>query len=311
MRTGDSMELLTMSFRGDYEVCRVLCESVDRFVPQGIEHCLIVPRADLDVFASLANHRRRLIAEEDILPPWFFRIPMPSPQLRRLLGLPRRNVYFTPFSLPVRGWIAQQIMKIAAAAKSQADIVIHIDSDGAFIRPFSTNLICRDGKVRIYRDPSPVGLETHVVWQQAAGALLGLEDRRFYGGEYIDQFVVWKPSVVRGMVNRLQEVSGYDWVRTLARSPHFAEYVLYGVYADQVVGFDAAGLVPQTFSMCHSMWDGSFSNDQAIESFVHSVEEHHVLCLLQSTLSESMERRREVFRRVTEVAALQERRDVS
>lgn len=303
-----SIELLTLSYRGDYEVCSILCESVDRFVPNEIGHRLAVPRADLELFSHLATPRRQLVAEEDILPSWFRRLPMPSPRWRRFLRLPRRNIYLTPFSMPVRGWIAQQIMKIAAAANSKADIVVHIDSDNAFIRPFSYELITQNGRVRLYRAPEPTGHDDHVVWQQAAGRLLGLPKKNFYGGEYIDSLVVWRTEVVRGLIQRIEEVSGRPWIVALSRSPHFAEYVLYGVFANHVLGFEAAGLFPESRSLAHSRWSGGFDGEEAVQAFVDSVESHHLSCLIQSTLSENMERRRDVFERVTAAAARQDGR---
>lgn len=306
MSYGATMEFLTLSYRGDYEVCRMLCESMDRFVPQDIQHRMVVPRADLELFSALASPRRRLVAEEDVLPRWFRRAPMPAPRWRKLLRLPRRNVYLTPFSMPVRGWIAQQIMKIAAAAASTADIVVHIDSDNAFIRPFARELITPSGRVRLYRSPSPAGHDTHVVWQHAAGRLLGLPDRAFYGGEYIDSFVIWKTGVVRGLIRRLEEVSGRNWVVALSRTPHFAEYVLYGIYAEHIAGFENAGLSPQPESLAHSMWEDGFDGEDAVQAFVEAVQPHHLSCLIQSTLSESVESRRAIFDRVTAAAARQD-----
>jgi hypothetical protein len=304
MKALEKVELLTLSYRGDYEVCRLLCESVDRFVPADIEHRLAVPRADLDLFASLANSRRRLIAQEDLLPNWF--VPVPR-WLVRLVRL-RRNLYLTPFSLPVRGWIAQQIMKISAAAESDADVLVHVDSDNAFVRPFSRDSLFKGGSVRLYRDPVPSGLASHQSWQRAAGRLLGLPDTGFHGGEYIDPLVTWRPDVARGLVRRIEEISGRNWVATLARTQHFAEYVLYGVYADKILGLDAAGHVPETQSLSHPMWSGSFENDDAIDAFVDALEPQHAACLIQSTLAESIERRREVFERVTGMAERQDRK---
>lgn len=302
MKALETVELLTLSYRGDHEVCRLLCESVDRFVPADIVHRLAVPRADLGLFASLANSRRRLVAQEDLLPNWF--VPVPG-WLLRLVRL-RRNLYLTPFSLPVRGWIAQQIMKISAAAESEADVLLHIDSDSAFVRPFSRDSLFKGGSVRLYRDPMPSGLAGHQAWQRAAGKLLGLPDAAFHGGEYIDPLVIWRPDVARGLVRRIEAISGRNWVATLARTQHFAEYVLYGVYADKIVGLVAAGHVPETQSLSHPMWSGSFENDDAIGAFVDALEPQQVACLLQSTLPESIERRREVFERLTAMAARQD-----
>lgn len=303
--TKPTVELLTLSYSGDFEVCRLLCQSMDRFVPADITHRLIVPRADLPLFAPLASKTRKLEAQDHYLPAWFKRVPMPSPKWRRRLHLPRRDVYVTPFSLPVRGWIAQQIMKISAAAKSPADLVVHVDSDNVFVRPFSLDRIYRDGKARIYRDDKPVGLETHARWQRAAGQLLGLEAENFYGGEYIDPFVVWKTDIVRKLTERLQAVSGTDWIKTLARTQHFAEYVLYGVFADRIEGFENAGLRPENLSLCHSVWHRGFEDDDTLTAFVEALQPYHQTCLIQSTVAKDLAARERLFSLVTAFAEKQ------
>lgn len=311
MSTNPTVEILTLSYRGDFEVCRLLCESVDRFLPDNVVHHLVVPGADLELFGTLASPRRRLTAEEDVLPGWFRRMPMPPQRWRKLLRLPRRNIYLTPFSLPVRGWIAQQIMKISAAAQSNADIVIHVDSDTAIIRPIPDGTLVRDGKVSLYRDPKQSGHASHALWQEAAGKLLGLPPQKFYGGEYIDSFVVWKTSVVRDLIAQLSKISRRNWIATLARTQHFSEYVLYGVYADQVAGVEKAGLSATPLSPCHSIWEGETMSASDVDAFVQGVKPHHVACLIQSTLSESLDTRRAIFARVTAEAASQDAGEVA
>jgi hypothetical protein len=304
--TTPSIELLTKSYRGDFEHCELLCKSMDQFVPADIMHTLVVPRSDIKLFSRLLTDRRRIVAEDELLPSWFWRVPLPSPEWRRRLHLPRRDIYLTPFSPPVRGWIAQQIMKIAGAAASSADIVVHIDSENVFIRPLKVQNIVRAGKVRIYRDPQPAGLGTHVRWQRVAGKLLGLPEQEFYGGEYISSLVVWKTSVVRGMIERIESVGKQNWIKILARTPHFAEYVLYGLYADRIVGFEKAGLQPEEFSLSHTRWSDAFADAADMTAFVDAVEPYHVTCLVQSTIAEDNELRRELFARITERARLQD-----
>src|SRR5690606_7675218 len=304
--TTPSIEVLTKSYRSDFEHCELLCESMVRFVQAGITHTLVVPRSDTSLFSRLLTDRRRIIAEDELLPSWFWRVPLPSPEWRRRLHLPRRDIYLTPFSPPVRGWIAQQIMKIAAAAASSADIVVHIDSDNVFIRPLKVENIVPGGKVRIYREPQPAGLATRVRWQRVAGKLLGLPEKEFYGGEYISPLVVWKTSIVRGMIERIEAVGKQNWIKILARTPHFAEYVLYGVYADQILGFEKAGLQPEDFSLCHSRWSDTFADDADMTAFVEAVEPHHVTCLVQSTIAHDRALRRNLFARVTELARQQD-----
>jgi hypothetical protein len=298
--------LITCSYRGDLEVCRILCESIDRFAPANIGHQLFVPAQDMALFADLASPRRTIATQESLLPRWLWKIPLPGPEWRARLHLPRRNIYVSPFSPPVRGWIAQQIMKFAATAAAPTEIVTHVDSDNAFVRPLTLDHFVRSGRVRLYRNPEKVELNTHRVWHATAGRLLGLPVSDFYGAEYIDPLVVWRRSVLRGVLNRIEKVAGRDWRQVLAGTPHFAEYVLYGVFADRVLGLDAAGLLADPRSLCHSLWTEPLANESEVAAFVAAIQPHQVLCLAQSTIAMSISERKRVFARVSEVAAAQD-----
>jgi hypothetical protein len=298
--------LVTCSYSGDLDVCRLLCESVDRFVAPEIGHKLYVPAKDVPLFAEFASPRRTIATQESLLPRWFWKVPLPSPAWRARLGLPRRNVYLTPFSAPVRGWIAQQIMKLAATAQDDAEIVVHVDSDNAFIRPLRLDHLTRDGRVRLYRNPQMVEMESHRAWHAAAGRLLGLPHADFYGAEYIDQLVVWRRSVLLALIARLAEVAGRDWRVALARTPHFAEYILYGVFADRVRGLEAAGLFASDQSLCLSRWSGAFDGAADEDAFIAALRPDHVACLIQSTIAMPLAERRRIFERATASAAAQE-----
>ena len=297
-----SASLVTCSFSGDFDVCRLLCETVDRFVPEDIAHQLYVPRKDMALFAPLASARRRIGAQEDLLPGWFWKAPLPGPRWRALLHLPRRNIYLTPYSLPVRGWIAQQIMKIAATAASDTEIVVHVDSDNAFIRPLLPKHLAQNGRVRLYRNPEMVGMDSHRLWHAAAGRLLGLPPRPFYDAEYIDQLVVWRRSVVLKLTAQIEAVAGQDWRIALARTPHFAEYILYGVFADKVLGLEDAGLAGTAQSLCLSRWSGAFTGPEDEAAFLAAIEPQHVACLIQSTIAMPLDERRRLFERARRIA---------
>ena len=301
-----SASLVTCSFRGDLEVCRLLCETIDRFAPTDMIHWLYVPKADVPLFADLASARRRIATQESLLPWWFAKAPMPGPKWRARLRLPRRNVYVTPLSKPVRGWIAQQIMKIAAATQAETEIVVHVDSDNAFIRPLQMEHVARGGAVRLYRHPEMVQRASHRMWHEAAGRLLGLEAGDFHGAEYIDQLVVWRRSVARGLTARIAEIAGTDWRIALARAPHFAEYILYGVYADRVLGLDKAGLFATDETLCLSRWTEGFDDAAQENAFIEAIAPHHVACLVQSTIAMPIAARRALFERACAFAAQQD-----
>ena len=300
-----SASLVTCSFSGDFDVCRLLCESVDQFAPD-VAHRLYVPAKDVALFAGLASPRRTVATQDSLLPRWFWKVPLPSQAWRRRLRLPRRNVYLTPYSLPVRGWIAQQIMKIAATEVADTEIVVHVDSDNALIRPLRREDLERGGRVRLYRNPEKVDQPSHRLWHAAAARLLGLPASDFHGAEYIDQLVVWRRSALLRMTARLSARAGVDWRVALARAPHFAEYILYGVFVDRVLGLEAAGHFAEPRSLCLSRWEGEFADAADEARFLAAIEPHHVACLIQSTIAMDLEARRAVFERARAAAARQD-----
>src|SRR6516165_9214995 len=131
------MAVITKSFAPDFELCTALNHSVLDNAPSTVQHHIIVPRSDLKLFGRLAGPRTHIRCEADLLPRTF--VPMPFSNI--MVNLAR------PFP-PVRGWILQQVIKLAAIAASQDDAVLIVDSDAEFIRPFAAELFVRDGKVR-------------------------------------------------------------------------------------------------------------------------------------------------------------------
>jgi len=300
--------VLTLSFSGDFAYCGMLCESVDRFVAPAISHRLFVPTRDLALFAPLAGPRRTIGSQDrDLLPRWLWKLPLPEPRLRKLLCLPRRNIYLSPFGPPVRGWIAQQIMKIAACADSPTEIIMHMDSDGVFIRPLRMDALLRpDGKVRFYRDPKPSDLATHRLWRETAHHLLGLRPNSIEPGDYIGLCVVWRRSIVRRMIERIEEVGGGDWRKILARMPNFSEYTLYGLFVESL-GIEASGHFVQEVSPVHCVWEEALAGPEAEAEFTHSLRPEHFACLIQSTVAMDLDARRRLFERVAARAQAQDR----
>jgi hypothetical protein len=303
-----SATILTLSYRGDFDCCRLLCESVDRFAPEHFVHKLYVPTGDLALFAPFANARRTVASQDrDLLPRWMWKAPMPGPRWREWLRLPRRNIYLSLFGPPVRGWIAQQMMKIAAAATAETEVILHVDSDTLFIRPLSLDRLVRaDGKVRLYRTPDKVDQPGHRLWHETASRLLGLTPDPFHNGDYIDQLVVWRRSTARRLIARLEEVGGRDWRKVLANMPHFSEYILYGVFADASLGLDEAGHWPDPHSLCHSLWTDRIDGVEAERAFIEALRPDQNACLLQSTLPLSLDERRAFIARIVAQAAKQD-----
>jgi hypothetical protein len=297
--------LLTCSFRGDLDVCRLLCRSVDLYASSDFEHLLYVPRRDLPLFANLASPRRRVEPQEGLLPSWFFKAPLPGPEWRKRLRLPRRNLYLTPFHGPVRGWIAQQIMKISASLRAETEIVVHLDSDAALVRPLWLEELCPGGRARLFAGPLAQRQADHAPWYAAGARLLGLGADDCYNAEYIAPLIVWRRSVVEAMTARIEATTGRSWASALAGTKHFSEYVLYGLFAERGLGLEAAGLKRESRSLCLARWTGAFADPSEIDSFLAAIEPDQLVCCLQSTIDIPLRTRARIFKDAARVVEAQ------
>ena len=296
------VSLLTLSFRGDLPFCRLLCETADRFVDPAITHDIAVPRADIPLFAPMAHERRRIVAQEDLLPRWLVQLPLPSPAWRKRLFLPRRNIYLSLRGRPVRGWIAQQLMKIAAAARSDADLIVHADSDTAFIRPTRPQDFFFDSKPRLLREPGTGNSDMHAVWHRAASRLLGLPPSDYHGADYIDSMVLWRREHVDQLIAHLER-DGDDWRARLIATGDFSEYVLYGVFHDKVLG-PQARQAPTPLRQSLTLWDAAALREA--DARIADLAHHQLAIVIQSTIGISDAERRALVERATRMAAAQD-----
>jgi hypothetical protein len=253
------LAVLTPSYAPDFELCADLHRSVLANSPDAVVHHLVVPHRDRTLFGRLAGPRTVVHSESDFLPRGF--VPLPgvnfSVNLRR------------PFP-PVRGWIRQQILKLAAAARLDADVVVLVDSDIEFVRPFTPETFRRDGAVRFYRRPGAVdaGLPRHVVWHRVARELLGLPAAAPPHHDYVSSLLAWDPAILRQVHDRIGAVTGRPWQTAVGAQLHFSEWTLYGVYVDEVLGGSAFG---SDDSRCHSYWDDTPLDDAGLAAFLTGI----------------------------------------
>src|SRR5689334_12865614 len=110
------LAFVTPSYHKDFDRCRLLVDSLDRYVPRQYHHYVLVPRRDEKLFQPLNSSRTHVVLQEDVLPFW----------LRQVKTAPKFWVSLR--SLPVRGWIIQQLVKLNVCAAIDADAFACIDS---------------------------------------------------------------------------------------------------------------------------------------------------------------------------------------
>jgi Family of unknown function (DUF6492) len=255
-----TLAVITPSFGPDFELCAALHASVIAHSPESVQHHIIVPPRDVALFRRLAGPRAQIHEETEFLPRSF----RPVPGMNFSLNLRR------PFP-PLRGWILQQIIKLAAAARADADVVLLVDSDIEFIRPFGPDTFRRDGVVRFYRKPDEVDdrLPRHMTWHRVSRSLLGLPAGSPPYPDYVSSLMAWDPVVVRKLLDKVQSTTGQRWFDAVGRQLHFSEWTLYGVFVDEVLG-GASRRFSTDDSLCHAYWDEIPLTERTLREFLTS-----------------------------------------
>jgi hypothetical protein len=281
------LAVITKSFSPDFELCADLHRSVLAYSPDSVHHHIIVPRRDLKLFGPLAGPRTRIRCDADFLPRSFVAAPFGNWSVNLVRPLP-----------PVRGWILQQVIKLAAAAAAEDDVVLVVDSDVEFVRSFAPETFVRDGVVRFYRQPEKVDahLPGHVIWQRAARALLGLPTRAPPYADYIASMLAVDPAFVRQMLSRVAATSGVPWQTAIARQVHFSEWTLYGVFVEEMIGAAGASFCSDD-PLCHGYWDEIPLNLDESVRFLAGVRPTDVAAMISAKSRTPLAVRRAAFAR--------------
>ena len=276
---GASIAIVTSSYRSDFERCRLLCESIDRYVTGHSAHYILVEEADRALFAALEGPRRQIIGERALLPKWLRPVTDPLNRKRRL--------WLHPYGLPLRGWHVQQLRRIAFGMSMDQAVMLSCDSDVIFIRPFDVGSLTQEGRVRFHRVPGGidkviVGLEAdHLAWSRTAGQLLGIKAPSETRTGYITTLVAWRADTVRAMARRLESVAGRPALHALAATRSLSECTIYGRFVDEVEG-EPSRHAPHSASLARVYWAGEALGQADLATFIAGMDETQVAICLQS-----------------------------
>jgi len=274
-----SVALVTPSYWGDFERCRLLCDSVDRYLTSTCNHYILVDNDDFNVFAPLANARRQVINERDLLPDWLHSFRPPS-------GVNARKFWFSFRTWPMRGWHVQQLRRIAIAQHIDCDALLYCDSDMMFVREFDPVSLWQEDRLRLYR--KKLGIDgnlakagsKHRRWTEQAAKLNGLPGPSLPAHDYINNLVSWRRGHVVDMCNHIEATTGKHWLSAIASSRTFSECQIYGAYVDGVRNGD--GHWRAETGLCKTYWFGEALDEVALGEFVAGLEPDQVAVGIQS-----------------------------
>lgn len=280
--------LVTPSYLPDLERCALLAESVARFATSDYRHVVIAPRSDRRAFEErLKPHGASVLLQEDLLPSWLVRVPR------------SRKWQLSPVGWPVRGWVRQQVIKLAYACLSSADAILFVDSDICFVRPFDTGLVLRaDGKVRLLCEPGVGDQEPHHQWYRRSARMLGLPVKEYFGNGFIGPLATWVPEHARGTVQRIEAVTGRRWKPLLLHQLTLSEYILYGLYVQEILGLPGSRhFADERPNPVLQHYVGGLTDERLLQ-FLAGLADHHLAILVQSKAAHSFELYERFVRRV-------------
>jgi Family of unknown function (DUF6492) len=271
-----SVAFVTVSYGPDRDRCALLSRSLEVFAPT-VEHWIVVDRTDLPLFRTLGNDRTTLLTTEDVLPVWLRRFDL------RRIGL-RSNLWIQARGRPIRGWLVQQLIKLAVSRELRADVLVHVDSDVVLMRPFRVSLVTdRDERVRMFRQPDTIdeALPSHVRWHRTAERLLGIGRAQLPMADFITSFVPWKRGNAMALLDHIERTTGRHWLRALAAAWDVSEYILYGRFVLDVLG-ETAGQYVTSSSLCRDYWTPVPLASPELEAFLDGLAPEEVAVMISA-----------------------------
>ncbi|MFG1705604.1 DUF6492 family protein [Nonomuraea sp. M3C6] len=286
------LAVVTPSFGPDAELFADLHASVLEYTSDDTVHHVIVPPRDKKLFARYAGPRCRVWTEPELLPRRYARVPRSNLWVNRLRPWP-----------PIRGWVIQQALKLSATARIDADAVLIADSDIVLVRPVDAAAFRTGGQLCLHRAEHAVhpGMTRHVRWHQVARDLLGLPAAQPPPlHDYVSSLTFWDPDVVRSMRTRIGQATGRHWLDAFTSRLHISEFILYGVYVDEV---HAVGDPPAAnTALCHNYWDRTPLDQDAALAFADRLNPEAIGMMISAKSGTPLAVRQAAVARCAEVA---------
>ncbi len=267
----ERLAIITPSYAPDFERCKLLCQSIKRFINPHPRHYIIVDADDLELFSSLESEHTTILTLESIIPSWLIKLPL------------KRNFWVSWKTIPIRGWIIQQIIKISVAQQMEEDIAMFVDSDVFFIRDFDVQHLFKGDKTRLFCDAqgNEVQKKMHLKWHQSATKLLGLEAVNPEIPDYIGNLITWKKKHVQQMCSHIENVTGKNWMVAVGNSWHFSEYTLYGTFIQQILK-EKSEHYSEANTLSLDYWLEESLSREEIRDFRTHLEPHQVAIMISA-----------------------------
>ncbi len=282
------MVVVTPTYAPDLELFSDLHQSVLRCFPSDVRHVAVVNESDVALFRRFEGPRCLVVGVGDVLPRSVRALPIGRLWLNLRRPLP-----------PLRGWIVQQLVKLALTEQVPERVIVIADSDLVFVRPVTVDTFAPGERVRLYREDDGVGesLPRHLRWHAVARELLGLPPAPAPPlPDYVSSLNCWDRDVAGRMLRRVEDVTGRRWLDALGKELQISEWTLYGVYADEVER--AENVTSSDESLCLSYWDTDPLTTDGAAALLSSAGPHDVAYMISAKSNTPISVRRAAHARV-------------
>jgi Family of unknown function (DUF6492) len=270
-----SVAFVTKSYSPDLERCELLSRSVELLAPE-TRHWIIVDSRDQAAFRTLEGPRTTIVTTEELL----------GRRLQRFVVPFRggRNLWIGPRTPPVRGWLVQQLAKLALTRVADKEVLVHADSDIVLTRRFRpAALTDASGSLLLYSIPSGVDerLPDQVAWHRTSEELLGLAPRPLPLPDYVGGLIPWRRDIADELLTHVESRSGRDWMRTLIRAKHVSEYTLYGRFVEDALGSSDRQRA-SAVSLCRCYWGPDPLPAHELDTFVEEAGDSELAVMVSA-----------------------------
>ena len=257
---------VTPSYALDFERCRLLVESRQACAPE-LDHYIVVDRPDLPLFRALADTRTRIVDSRELL----------DDELHKLWG--GNGWWFGKRVPPLRGWITQQLRKLAMPRLTDCAVLINLDSDVVFTRPFTLDRLFDGDKLGLFE----VDYRNDEIcrWSRKAAALTGLHSPTV-PNNYVGMMIGWWSRIVNDLTDRIEHRAGLPWQVALARCHSFSEYMTYGTFVRCGMGLEAAGHFSDGRMLVQTSWHRDTANRAELERLFAQTSDDAVAVMVHS-----------------------------
>jgi hypothetical protein len=104
-------------------------------------------------------------------------------------------------------------------------------------------------------------------WKNSAKKLLGLPFQNSYYDFYVSQIVTWRRDNLIQLYKLIEENFEQDWLEVISGVKDLSEYVLYGIFANYVIGENSGHYDEHLQKICWCYWDDNPMSHEKLKEF--------------------------------------------